>query len=94
VLRSTLISLQDAWGIPTYCLCCELSDLYVADVEIYHLESREPLLFTKVSIAETGPVRASLHAQVKLPSSTFEVKVRLAIIFPSNVNLNLNFIDQ
>ncbi|KAG8760256.1 Glycoside hydrolase, 38 vacuolar alpha mannosidase [Serendipita sp. 396] len=47
------------------------------DIEIFHLESREPLVFSKVSIVETGPVRASLRAELKLPKSTVSVLISL-----------------
>lgn len=47
------------------------------DVEIFHLETREPLSFSKVTLAESGPVRAALRAELKLPKSTVKVTISL-----------------
>jgi hypothetical protein len=47
----------------------------IADVEIYHLESREALLFSNITIVEAGPIRAALRAEVKLANSTFVTTV-------------------
>lgn len=48
----------------------------IPDVEVHHLESRKPLQFANISIAETGPVRGSLKTEVKLGKSTIVVHVR------------------
>lgn len=47
------------------------------DVEIYHLETAQPLKFTDVKVSENGPVRASLSTQVKLSHSTVDVTISL-----------------
>lgn len=40
------------------------------DTEIYSLETPVHLKFAKVQVAETGPIRASLKAEVKIGTST------------------------
>lgn len=47
----------------------------IADVEVYHLETREALLFSNIAVVETGPIRAALRAEVKLANSTFVTTV-------------------
>jgi alpha-mannosidase len=47
----------------------------IVDVEVYHLETREALLFSNITIVETGPIRAALRAEVKLANSTFVTTV-------------------
>ena len=49
---------------------------FMTDVEVYHLESRQPLKFSDVKIAANGPLRASISAEVKYGSSTINVLVR------------------
>ena len=46
-----------------------------ADVEIYHLETPQPLEFSNVSITAQGPLRASITAEVKYGKSTINVTV-------------------
>lgn len=45
------------------------------DVEVFHLETREPLVFSKVAIEDSGPIRAALKAELKLAKSTVSVLV-------------------
>lgn len=47
------------------------------DIEIYHLQTREPLSFSKVSVYEEGPIRAALKAELKLPNSTINIIISL-----------------
>lgn len=47
------------------------------DVEVFHLETREALSFTNVTVVENGPIRAALRAEVKLPNSTFVTTISL-----------------
>jgi len=47
----------------------------VSDVEIYHLETRETLLFSNITITENGPMRAALRAEVKIGKSTIVTTV-------------------
>ena len=45
------------------------------DVEIYHLETAQPLEFSNVSIVTQGPLRAALRAEVKYGQSTVNITV-------------------
>lgn len=47
-----------------------------SDVEIHHLETRQPLRFGKVSVLEEGPLRAAVSAELKYGQSTINVVVR------------------
>ncbi|KAL0956195.1 hypothetical protein HGRIS_002352 [Hohenbuehelia grisea] len=61
------------------------------DVEIHHLETARPLKFSKVSIVEQGPLRASVKAEVRYEKSTIEVTIslegKLATIKPNSRSL-------
>ena len=50
------------------------------DVEIYHLETAQPLEFSNVSIITQGPLRAALRAEVKYGQSTISITVTCFII--------------
>ena len=47
-----------------------------SDVEIHHLETRQPLKFAKVSVLEEGPLRAAVSAELNYGQSTINVVVR------------------
>lgn len=47
-----------------------------SDVEIHHLETRQPLKFGRISVLEEGPLRASVSAELKYGKSTIDVVVR------------------
>ena len=55
------------------------------DVEIHHLETRHPLKFSNIRISATGPLRASVVAEVKLASSVVKVSVSVHHILPTPV---------
>lgn len=67
----------------TFDLSAECSHL--VDVEIFHLESREALSFSNITIVETGPVRAALRAEMKLANSTFVTTVSSLVIVYFNL---------
>jgi len=46
-----------------------------SDVEIHHLETAQPLKFSKVSVSAPGPLRASVDAEVKYGNSTINLTV-------------------
>ena len=46
------------------------------DVEIHHLETRQPLHFENLKVVAKGPLRASVSAEVKLGKSVVNVTVR------------------
>ena len=47
-----------------------------SDVEIHHLETRQPLKFGKISVLEEGPLRAAVLAELKYGQSSINVVVR------------------
>ena len=47
-----------------------------SDVEIHHLETRQPLKFGRVCVLEEGPLRAAVSAELKYGQSTINVIVR------------------
>ena len=57
-------------ALPVFLLTGDLKD-----VEIHHLESRQPLFFSNVKITAKGPLRASIAAEVKLANSIMNVTV-------------------
>ncbi|GJJ13977.1 hypothetical protein Clacol_008234 [Clathrus columnatus] len=59
------------------------------DVEIHHLETPHVLRFTTISVAEKGPVRASLVGQLRYGKSTIKITMSLdAIAATLDVNSN------
>lgn len=46
------------------------------DVEIYHLETAQPLEFSNISVVSQGPLRAAVRAEVRYGQSTISVMVR------------------
>jgi len=50
-----------------------------SDVEIHHLETRQPLRFGKISVLEEGPLRAAVLAELKYGQSSINVVVRSAL---------------
>ena len=54
--------------------------LFCSDVEIHHLETRQPLKFGKVSVLEEGPLRAAVSAELKYGQSVINVVVHLIIL--------------
>ena len=52
--------------------------IYWIDVEIYHLETAQPLEFSNVSIVTQGPLRGTLRAEVKYGQSTISITVTFA----------------
>lgn len=47
----------------------------VSDVEIHHLEKAQQLKFENVKIVASGPLRATVEAEVKYGKSTIRVTV-------------------
>ena len=50
-----------------------------SDVEISHLETANQLKFSNITIVTSGPLRASVHAEVKYGKSTIGVTVSIFI---------------
>ncbi|KIJ30485.1 glycoside hydrolase family 38 protein [Sphaerobolus stellatus SS14] len=50
------------------------------DVEIHHLEKPHPIQFTNLKVTETGPIRASLEAEIKYGQSTIKTTISLDAI--------------
>lgn len=49
-----------------------------ADVEVHHLETARPLVFSNVSVVSQGPLRAAVRAEIKYDKSTIAVTVSSA----------------
>lgn len=45
------------------------------DVEVHHLETARPLVFSNVSVVSQGPLRAAVRAEIKYDKSTIVVTV-------------------
>lgn len=62
-----------------------------SDVEIHHLETPHTLRFDTISIAEKGPIRASLVGKLNYGNSTIRVTVSLpfsSTYFGSRISLD------
>jgi alpha-mannosidase len=51
--------------------------LFVADVEIHHLETPIPLSFSQVRVIAEGPLRAAVQTKVKYGKSTIDITVSI-----------------
>jgi len=52
-----------------------------SDVEIHHLETRQPLRFGKITVLEEGPLRAAVLAELKYGQSSINVVVCSLFVF-------------
>jgi alpha-mannosidase len=48
---------------------------FESDVEIHHLETAQPLQFTKIEVVANGPLRAAVKTQVRYGKSIINVTV-------------------
>ena len=67
----------DAWGVSILFIYRRFrSEVICSDVEIHHLEKRQPLKFGNISVLEEGPLRAAVLAELKYGKSSINVVVR------------------
>ena len=76
----------DAWGEnschttrPGF-LVAQGDPYFFLDVEIHHLETARPLMFSNLSLVASGPLRATVRAEVKVGKSNVRVNVRSRFI--------------
>jgi len=51
-----------------------------SDVEIHHLETRQPLRLGKINVLDEGPLRAAVSAELKYGKSSINVVVRSLLL--------------
>lgn len=72
----------DAWGVSIiFVYRRSRSEVICSDVEIHHLEKRQPLKFGHISVLEEGPLRAAVLAELKYGKSSINVVVRCLLPF-------------